>query len=85
MRYVTLIPSSSTSQKLQILREQLLRMFPDPWMVGESIGKSPSSARLKLYDFMWTEECHELPELPEFHLTIGQLPLEEATNYHANH
>ena len=32
---------------------------------GESIVKSPS-ARLKLYDFMWTEECHELPELPEF-------------------
>lgn len=31
--------------------------------------------------FMLTEECHDT-ELPEFHLTIGQLPLEEATNYH---
>lgn len=51
---------------------------------GRIDWKSPSSARLKLYDFMWTEECHDT-ELPEFHLTIGQLPLEEATNYHANH
>ena len=55
-------------------------MFPfDPWMVGESIGFL-FEAEVGMI-CMLTEECPNT-EFPEFHLTIGQLPLEEATKYH---